>query len=84
LESLRVPHAWFLGTHEEFRSKYRSPIENQHNEAVKERLAKMVRPFMLRRTKEAVATELPKKTEVIERIELAGLSETCTKACDWR
>ena len=33
-------------------------------------LARRVKPFMLRRTKDQVASELPPKTEIVERIEM--------------
>ena len=62
----------FLGGSEDFKRRFRTPIEQQRNEEVRERLARRVRPFLLRRTKEAVASELPPKTEVLERIELVG------------
>jgi superfamily II DNA or RNA helicase len=62
----------FLGGSEDFKRRYRTPIETHHSEVARERLARVVRPFMLRRTKEAVAKELPPKTEVQERIELQG------------
>ena len=35
-------------------------------------LARRIRPFLLRRTKEQVATELPAKTEIVRPVELAG------------
>ena len=35
-------------------------------------LASRLRPFILRRTKAAVAAELPPKTEIVQRIELGG------------
>jgi len=58
----------FLGDPETFRRVYRTPIENLRNLAREAALAQRVAPFMLRRTKQAVATELPPKTEIIERI----------------
>ena len=35
-------------------------------------LARRIRPFLLRRTKDQVATELPPKTEMVREIELPG------------
>jgi SNF2 family DNA or RNA helicase len=35
-------------------------------------LSRRLKPFMLRRTKEEVANELPPKTEIIELIRLEG------------
>jgi SNF2 family DNA or RNA helicase len=62
----------FLGSWEEFGRKYRLPVESNREPEAARRLAKIVRPYMLRRTKEAVASELPPKTEVLEWVELAG------------
>lgn len=61
----------WLGDLKRFNQDYRIPIE-RHGDA--ERLAHLVsriRPFLLRRTKEQVATELPAKTEVVHWVELS-------------
>ncbi|WP_082432266.1 DEAD/DEAH box helicase [Pseudomonas sp. NBRC 111124] len=61
----------WLGDVKRFNQDYRSPIE-RHGDA--ERLAHLVnrvRPFLLRRTKEQVATELPAKTEMVHWVELS-------------
>jgi SNF2 family DNA or RNA helicase len=51
-------------------------------------LARRVRPFILRRRKADVATELPPKTEVIRRVQLQGqqraLYESVRVAADER
>jgi hypothetical protein len=39
------------------------------------------RPFILRRRKEDVATELPPKTIVVRSVELKAASATCTRPC---
>jgi superfamily II DNA or RNA helicase len=62
----------FLGDAESFRRLYRTPIEKRGDEPRRASLARRIRPFVLRRTKEQVATELPPKTEIVERIELTG------------
>jgi superfamily II DNA or RNA helicase len=62
----------FLGDAETFRQVYRVPIESGHNAARQAALARRVAPFMLRRSKQAVAAELPPKTEIIERIAIEG------------
>ncbi len=60
----------FLGEHEDFRRHYRTPIE-QHNDGEKlQRLIRRTAPFMLRRTKDRVAAELPPKTEVLRSVAL--------------
>ncbi|CAN5404826.1 hypothetical protein BH11PSE4_BH11PSE4_08450 [soil metagenome] len=47
---------------------WRTPIEKKGNAARARMLAARVRPFLLRRTKDAVALDLPSKTEMIEAI----------------
>ncbi|NYE00896.1 superfamily II DNA or RNA helicase [Kineosphaera limosa] len=54
-----------------FVETYRKPIENEGNQERLARLQRRVRPLMLRRTKEAVAPELPPKQEQVMRIDLA-------------
>ena len=54
-----------LGNLEYFRQEFSNPIERQGDEASAQFLRKMVYPFILRRTKEQVAPELPPRTERI-------------------
>lgn len=61
-----------LGDETTFRRTFRTPIEKHGDQAVQAFLSRRLKPFMLRRTKEAVATELPLKTEIVERIRLEG------------
>jgi superfamily II DNA or RNA helicase len=60
----------FLGDRKTFNSRYRVPIEKQNNLTVQKQLSKRVKPFLLRRTKTEVATELPPKTEIMEVVEM--------------
>jgi SNF2 family DNA or RNA helicase len=60
----------FLGDSKKFGQTYRKPIEKEQDEARQQALTRRVRPFMLRRTKEEVVSELPPKTEIIQHIEL--------------
>jgi len=61
-----------LGTAESFRTGFRIPIE-QHGEGRRlETLRERVRPYLLRRTKEVVAKELPPKTEIVRAVDLTG------------
>ncbi len=60
----------FLGDSAFFKKIYRTPIENHGDQQQRERLSKRLQPFMLRRTKQEVATELPPKTEIIRSIPL--------------
>ncbi|MFV0278009.1 MAG: SNF2-related protein, partial [Parahaliea sp.] len=61
-----------LGTSKQFRRFFRTPIEKHGNETVLERLGHRVRPFLLRRSKQQVAAELPAKTEIIRSVVLEG------------
>jgi len=60
----------YLGSETRFKQLFRTPIE-KHGDAQRMALLRArLQPFMLRRTKVAVATELPPKVEAIEHIEL--------------
>ncbi|MGE5181643.1 MAG: DEAD/DEAH box helicase [Acidobacteriota bacterium] len=61
-----------LGTAEEFRLRFRTPIEDQGDAQRLAVLREQVRPYVLRRTKDAVAKELPPKTELVRAVELTG------------
>lgn len=59
-----------LGSYEQFHTKYIQPIEQQQDQQRQQQLQTLVAPFMLRRTKQAVAKELPPKTEITLDIHL--------------
>ena len=54
-----------LGTMEFFRNEFANPIDKNQEKEAKENLRKLIHPFLLRRTKEQVAPDLPEKTEMI-------------------
>lgn len=56
---------------ERFTRSYRKPIEDHHNGHILADLKAKIRPLVLRRTKDAVATDLPPKQEQVVRIELS-------------
>lgn len=60
----------WLGDSKQFNSNYRTPIEKLGNEDRLQHLNARIKPFLLRRTKEQVATELPPKTEIVHWVEL--------------
>ena len=62
----------FLGDRRMFTRNYRTPIERHGNHARQRLLSSRLRPFLLRRAKEDVETELPPKTEINEIVTLAG------------
>ncbi|WP_342646049.1 DEAD/DEAH box helicase [Mucilaginibacter sp. CSA2-8R] len=52
-----------LGNQQFFLNEFVTPIEKKKDEDKAHRLQALIKPFVLRRTKEQVATELPPKTE---------------------
>ncbi|MFZ0788442.1 MAG: DEAD/DEAH box helicase, partial [Chromatiaceae bacterium] len=60
----------FLGDQAQFKRHWRTPIEQHRDRERAERLAHRVAPFMLRRRKQDVASELPPKTEIIKSVTL--------------
>ena len=61
-----------LGDESAFRRNFRTPIEKHGDQAAQVFLSRRLKPFMLRRTKDLVAKELPPKTEIIEHVSLQG------------
>ncbi len=61
-----------LGNLRRFRNKYRYPIEREGKGEVLTQLREAVQPYILRRRKEEVATELPPKTEIVRPVEISG------------
>lgn len=59
-----------LGDRAFFRKYFQIPIERAQNTARQKQLAKRIAPFLLRRTKDKVARELPAKTESIHWVML--------------
>ncbi len=76
----------WLGDARQFAVDYRTPIERHGDQGRLAHLAARIRPFLLRRTKEQVASELPPKSEFIQHIELSeaqrDLYETVRLALD--
>ncbi len=54
-----------LGNYSYFQKEFVIPIEKKKDEEIAKRLQAIIKPFILRRTKNQVATELPPKTEQI-------------------
>ncbi len=53
----------FLGNQNSFKNNYSNPIDKEQDPVIAAELQRKITPFVLRRTKEQVATELPPKTE---------------------
>ncbi len=67
----RILTPGLLGSWEQFRDRFAAPIERGKDPRRREALARVVRPFILRRTKQEVAPELPSRTEVVLPISLS-------------
>ncbi len=55
-----------------FTRLFGTPIEKHGDPDRRAALAARIKPFLLRRTKEGVAQELPEKTEIVQRVPLIG------------
>lgn len=62
----------YLGSAKDFRERYERDIQNDPLGGTAKRLLQRIRPFVLRRTKRAVATELPEKIEQVSYCELTA------------
>ena len=62
----------WLGDSKSFTRDYRTPIEKNANLQRLTHLTGRIKPFVLRRTKEQVASELPPKTEITHWVELSA------------
>src|ERR1035438_1330091 len=62
----------YLGTAQDFRERYELPIAKEKDAKAQTRLARRLRPFMLRRLKAEVASDLPAKLEQVSFCELTS------------
>jgi len=71
----------YLGSHENFRNAYEQPISrgDQDAEVAQARLRRKLHPFLLRRLKREVATDLPPKIEKIATCTLTPDQQTVYK-----
>ncbi|MBM4204036.1 MAG: DEAD/DEAH box helicase [Gammaproteobacteria bacterium] len=60
-----------LGSAEHFRSLYALPIERDEDADARTRLARLIAPFILRRTKAEVLNDLPSRTEIVHAVTLS-------------
>ncbi|MFN3408328.1 MAG: DEAD/DEAH box helicase, partial [Limisphaerales bacterium] len=60
----------YLGTAKDFRERYELPITREKSSEAQARLARRLRPFVLRRLKREVAADLPAKLEQVSFCEL--------------
>ncbi len=57
-----------LGSTESFSRKFGTPIHQHSDAEARQRLKRLIQPFILRRTKSAVLEELPARTEITIRV----------------
>ena len=92
LQELWALYDWLipglLGNRRTFTAGFRTPIEKRGDRAKLRLLSTRVKPFLMRRTKEQVARDLPEKTVIDELIPLEGaqaaLYESIRTAMDKR
>jgi len=68
----RIIAPGLLGSWEGFRERFALPIERHDDGERRAALARLVRPFLLRRVKQEVAPELPQRAEVRVDVELSA------------
>ena len=66
----------YLGTAKDFHERYELPITKAKSVEAQARLARRLRPFMLRRLKKEVAADLPEKLEQVSYCELTPEQRT--------
>lgn len=64
-----------LGTQTYFRNEFQNPIEKKADESRSRKLGMIIKPFILRRHKSQVATELPEKVEHVQYSEMTADQE---------
>src|SRR5436305_13121931 len=60
-----------LGDRKSFAKRFRTPIEKNNDVVRRVQLARRIEPFLLRRTKAEVASDLPPTHTILRRINLA-------------
>jgi len=60
-----------LGSLDSFNQRFAIPIERYQDQQARQRLKKLLQPFLLRRTKTQVLAELPSRTEILLHVDLS-------------
>ena len=60
-----------LGSLEQFNARFANPIERRQDREARNRLKRIIQPFVLRRVKEDVLEELPARTEILLHVEFS-------------
>jgi SNF2 family DNA or RNA helicase len=61
-----------LGSLQRFNQRFAGPIEQDKDQAARQRLRQLIKPFILRRLKSDVLAELPPRTEIDLQLELSA------------
>jgi SNF2 family DNA or RNA helicase len=61
-----------LGSLDSFNQRFANPIERYGDRQARNRLKKLIQPFLLRRTKNQVLEELPSRTEILLQVDLSS------------
>lgn len=69
-----------LGSQQAFNERFVIPIEKSNNELARRSLKDLIKPFILRRTKNQVLDELPDKTEITLQVEMSDAERTFYEA----
>ena len=69
------PESGELGSGDFFRVQFATPVDRNGDKEAAARLRKLVYPFILRRTKEQVAPDLPDRTEMILCVRWRGAAQ---------
>jgi len=67
----RIVFPGLLGSRESFRKRFAEPIERERDPSARAALSRVLRPFLLRRTKAEVARELPPRIETVVPVVLS-------------
>lgn len=68
----RIVFPGLLGSRDSFRKRFAEPIERERDAAARAALSRVLRPFLLRRTKAEVARELPPRIETVVPVVLSA------------
>ena len=66
----------YLGGREDFKQRYETPLLNGERGGVWRRLSRRLQPYLLRRRKQEILTELPDKIEQVIEVELSPEQKT--------
>jgi superfamily II DNA or RNA helicase len=66
----------YLGSRQDFKDRYETPLLNGERGAVWNRLSRRLEPYLMRRRKQEILTELPAKIEQVIEVELSPEQKT--------